>query len=230
VVVTFSGIDASGKSTQLQRLHDHLRAEGHDVLFVWSRVGYTGGFEALKSVARRLLGRRMPPPGESDGRQRAMSRGWLRRLWLAVALLDLARLYVVRVRLARRRGQVVLCDRYLWDSLIDLRLNFPVDRVEASPLWRFLVRLAPAPDLPLRFTVPVDESVRRSDAKGEPFRDGPDVLAERARQYDELQARAGWRLLDGTQTADTLSREVLSLLAGVWDDATAHEPPHLPRE
>ncbi|MDA2912109.1 hypothetical protein MYX04_14415, partial [Nitrospiraceae bacterium AH_259_D15_M11_P09] len=53
----------------------------------------------------------------------------IRRLWVILALLDLLRIYGVQVRLWQILGRPVLCDRYVWDSWLDLAINFPDDRV-----------------------------------------------------------------------------------------------------
>ena len=219
IIVTFSGIDGSGKSTQIDCLVAHVRSRGGDPTYLWSRVGYTGGFEALKAIARRLLGRRLPASGDLAARERTLGRPWLRKIWLRLALADLLWTYGVRVRTARARGRVVICDRYLWDSLIDLRLHFPADMPERTLLWRLVRQLAPEPDLPLLFTVPVEESTRRSDMKGEPFRDTAEVLVERARLYDELSETARWRTLDGTKPVDEVFERVLALFDSVERDA-----------
>ena len=224
VIVTFSGIDGSGKSTQVERLRQHVHDNGGTDTHLWTRVGYTGGFSALKAVARRLLGRRVPVQGDVAARERAMKRGWVRRAWLTLALLDLLWTFAVRVRVARRRGRVVVCDRYLWDSLIDLKLNLGQDRMERTLGWKIVRLLTPAPDLALLFTVPVGESVRRSDQKGEPFRDSPEVLEERGRMYLELSDVANWRVLDGSRPPDEVTADVMGLFSALGKDGGRARP------
>lgn len=219
LIVSFSGIDSSGKTTQIELLRERARGRGRGVIYLWGRVGYTGLFGALKWAARRLLGSRIPAQGDLKGRERALRQGWLRRLWLTLALLDLLRLYALRVRLERLRGRFVICDRYVWDSLIDVRLGFADDRVERWWLWRLVERCAPRPDRALLFTVPVEESVRRSNLKREPFRETPQRLAERAEEYAKLSLTAGWHVVDGMPSPGKVFERVLYLLSGVWDDA-----------
>ena len=219
LIVSFSGIDSSGKTTQIELLREHVSGRGRRAVYLWGRVGYTGVFSALKSAGRRLLGSRIPAQGDVAQRERALRSGWLRRLWLTLALLDLLRLYALRVRLERLRGRVVVCDRYVWDSLIDLRLGFADDRVERWWLWRLVERCAPRPDVALLFTVPVEESVRRSDLKREPFRETSQRLAERAEEYAKLSLTVGWHVVDGMPPPEEVFERVLYLLSGVWDDA-----------
>jgi len=162
---------------------------------------------------RKLLKRSVPPSGHTSQRTQAFGKSWVRRLWLAAAILDLLWVYGVQVRWRRWRGQTVVCDRYLWDTLVDFRMNFPQEQVERWFLWRCLARLAPKPDAAFLLLVSVEESVRRSDVKGEPFRDAPEVLAQRLVQYQSLADETGvWHVLDGQRPIDALAAEIATIL------------------
>ena len=152
---------------------------------------------------------------------KALRRSWLRRAWLAGALLDVAWVLAVRVRLLRRRGRVVLCDRHLVDTLIDLRLNFPMEAVERWWLWRAVERLVERPEASFMLLVPVAESQRRSDLKGEPFRDAPDVLEARLAHYRALAASSRCTILDGSEPAADIAATIEATvgLPPVTDDA-----------
>lgn len=207
-VVTFSGIDGAGKSTQIELLMDYLRQEGRRPIYLWTRGGYTPFFERLKAYLRRLPGRAVPPSGHNPGRTQAFRKGWVRRLWLVLALLDLLWTYGMQVRWWRWRGRAVVCDRYVWDTQVDFRLYFPQEQVENWWLWRRLVGVTPRPDAAFLLLVPVEESVSRSDVKGEPFRDPPELLAQRLTEY-QARARAGhWQGLDGQRGVDDLAGEI----------------------
>ena len=213
MLIAFSGLDGAGKSTQIELLMDHLRREGQNPVCVWTRGGYTPLFEGLKALLRRLPGRTVPPSGSNPQRARAFGKGWVRRLWLVLALLDLLWVYGVQLRWRRWRGRIVICDRYLWDTLIDFRLNFAQERVERWWLWRLLAWAAPEPDAAFLLLAPVQVSVRRSDVKGEPFRDSPEVLAQRLAHYQSLAAEYGdWHILDGQRPIPDLAAEIWTLL------------------
>jgi thymidylate kinase len=214
-LVVFSGLDGAGKSTQIERLRARLREGGVEPVYVWSRGGYTPGFAALKGALRRLSrGRAVPPSGHSAQRAQALGRGRTRRLWLRLALLDLIWLYGVRVRWWRARGQTVICDRYLGDTLIDFTLNFPQENVAAWPLWRLLERVAPRPDAAFLMLIPVAESQRRAALKNEPFPDAPEVLEQRLRHYQAQAAAGHWQTLDGLRSIDDLAAEIWGVVSG----------------
>jgi thymidylate kinase len=210
LVITFSGLDGAGKSTQIELLMKQLHRNSREPQYVWTRGGYTPLFERLKGLLRRLPGRIMPPSGHNPQRTQTFRRGWVRRLWLTLALLDLVWTYGVQVRWWRWRGRNVICDRYLWDTQMDFRPNFPQDNVENWWLWRLLARVTPKPDAAFLLLVPVKESVRRSDVKREPFRDAPEVLAQRLAWYEACaqQHESRWHVLDGHCPVDELAAEI----------------------
>ena len=142
----------------------------------------------------------------------------MRRLWLSLALLDLLWVYGVQIRWHRYRGRLVLCDRYLWDTAIDFRLNFPQEKLDHYWLWRLLERISPQPDAAFLMLLSVEESVRRSEMKGEPFPDPPDVLRQRLAYYQDLIPRVPFHVLDGSQPITTLFNQILTDLAQVHRD------------
>jgi len=212
LLITFSGIDGSGKSTQIKLLMDYLQQEGQKPVYLWTRGGYTPLFERLKRLLRRVARRIVPPPGNNPQRAQAFNKKWVRQLWLGIALLDLLWIYGVQVRYWRWRGRVVVCDRYLWDTLVDFHLYFYEEHVERWWLWRLLVRLTPQPDAAFLLLVPVEEAVRRLNLKGEPFKESPSMLAQRLAQYQLLAQCGHWIVMDGRRPVSELATEILKVV------------------
>lgn len=209
MLIVFSGLDGAGKSTQIERLMQTLQAQGGNPIYLWTRGGYTPLFNLLKYGLRRASGGRVvPPSGRNEQRARALRQPWKRRLWLLLALVDLLLVYAVQIRWWLARGKIVVCDRYLWDTLIDFRLNFTAEHVETWWLWRTLVKLAPMPDVAFLLLIPVAESLRRSQLKDEPFPDAPEVLAQRLAQYESLAEDGHWMVLNGRSPIDELAQTI----------------------
>ncbi len=209
LIITFSGIDGAGKSTQIRELQDHLDRRGIPFRTFRIRGGYTPIMQSLKRVVRAVLPGGVPAAGDLRARQSAFRHGWIRSCWIALALLDLALLVAVLLPLLRRLGWVVLCDRWYWDTLIDFRLHFARDRIERRALWLLLKRWTVHPDLPFLLWLPQDAMTARNAARAEPFPDPPAVRIRRYEEYERMAAeQVGFIRIDAAVPLDRVTTEI----------------------
>lgn len=211
MLVVFSGMDGAGKSTQIDGLSLWARKCGRPPIRLWARGGYTPLFEVSKRLLRRVAGQRLPSAGDSRERQKAMGRPRVARLWLRIAILDSMLFWGVYLRWQRLLGRVVICDRYIDDTRLDFRRNFPMVAFEDMWLWRLLERVVPTPDAAFLLWVPVEESLRRSKEKGEPFPDDEDTLTWRLEAYldNSLFPPDRYVRLDGRRAVMDLTDEII---------------------
>ena len=215
MIISFSGVDGGGKSTQIELLSRRLGKSEVRARTVWARGGYTPGFEFAKRTMRMLMGSGLPETGKSETRSELLGKAWVKNLWLTVAILDLTFLYSVVVRFHSFRGCLVLCDRYLWDTELDFLLNFPNVDIQSKWVWKFLCFSAPVPDISFLFLVPVETSVERSKLKCEPFPDEPEVLDERLRFYSDTERFPDqvFSRVDGNDSIDVVHEEMYEEVA-----------------
>ena len=183
MIISISGLDGAGKSTQIEKLIQRLKDEGLEARYVWARGGYTPGFEFFKRCIRFIFKKKLPSPGHSNFRDQGLKSPIISGVWLFVAILDLLVLWGLYVRICSFFNIVVVCDRYIGDTLLDFRKNFPASRFEKSILWRLLEFFSPSPDHSFLFWIPIDISLQRSIDKGEPFPDSREVLEWRLGAY-----------------------------------------------
>lgn len=208
-LITFSGLDGAGKSTQIARLTETLAINGQKPVYLWTRGGYTPIFHILKIVFRKILGRKALPSGRTEARTKAFRKGWVRTLWLTLAMLDLLLVYGIYVRWLKLTGRTVIADRYLDDTWIDFTLNFPGVGFDHWLLWKLLELLTPKPDYAFILFIPVEESLRRSKLKDEPYPDSEEVLRQRLEHYTNLMSLDGnLRGIDCTRPLDTIADEI----------------------
>lgn len=206
--IVFSGIDNAGKSTQIEILIKHLKGVEVKPIYLWSRGGYVGPFNFVKTVLRRILGKKIIPGGRTEQRARALARPGIRRLWLMLAIIDLLFVYGIYIRFLKIAGRTVVADRYLADTWIDFKLNFPTVPFDQWCSWRLLEKISPRPDRLFLLWLPVDESVRRGRLKKEPFPDSPDVLQKRLMFYETFAAKNGWMTIDCRLPIDTIAQKI----------------------
>jgi len=145
LLISFSGMDGSGKTTQITGLLDAFNAAGAKttLLAFWDNVvvaaKYRESFVHQVFKSERGIG----APGKPVNRRDKNVRGWhvsLARHFLY--LLDAIHLRLVVARERRRRGvQVIVLDRYIYDELVNLNLRNPLSRA----FVRFVNRLVPQP-------------------------------------------------------------------------------------
>lgn len=211
-LIVFSGLDGAGKSTQIEILVDYFCSKGRPPKFIWTRGGYTSLFNSLKNLLRKLLGKHIPPPGRNEKRKQVMHSKRVQKLWLITALFDLLRVYTFQIRFWLWSAKIVICDRYLIDTLIDFKINFKNQNVERWFLYKLLLWASPQPDISFLMLIPVEEAIKRSEQKNEPFPDSPEILAKRLSMYKELLDDKNWTILDGLKSKEELTFEIKQIV------------------
>lgn len=209
--VVFEGGDGAGKSTQVGRLVDALRAEGHDTL----RTREPGGTPLGERVRELVLD---PAHGPVDARAEAL-------LFAAARAAHVAQL----IRPALAAGRTVVCDRFADSSAAyqGAGRGLGLDRVAELNAW---ATAGLVPDLTVLLDVPAGTGRTRREARdgtaGDRLETEPDAFHDANRAaFLELAGRAPERylVLDATRPAGELSAAVRERLTGLVRSAPAAE-------
>jgi thymidylate kinase len=145
VLITFSGVDGSGKSTQIERLHSALLERHFQVkrLAFWDDVVVLPRLRG--EVTHKVLGgeQGIGEPGKPVRRNDKNARRWY--LTLARSPFYLFDAISLRRVVRRARGSnpdVIIFDRYIYDQIAHIPNNW-IGRLAR----RFLLKLAPAPNI-----------------------------------------------------------------------------------
>ena len=161
-LVALAGVDGGGKTFLLGALRDRLDAAGVPHRHVWTRFrNYLS--KPLLALAR-LTGhnRKEELGGVRTGYHDFAGRPWLAWPFLCLQVIDnLLDIWWRYHRSPDRR--VVLADRCIYDTLVDLAVDTGLDDVVLGRLGHWLVRLLPAPRLAV---------VARPAGGGDPRRPG----------------------------------------------------------
>ncbi len=159
ILISFSGVDGAGKSTQIESLRAALAGLGYRTrqLAFWDDV--VVGTRLREGFVHRVYGSEpgVGAPGRPIARRDKNVRAWYMTLARhALYLLDALHLVWVVAR-ERARCDVLILDRYLYDEFANLPL--------ANPLTRAYVRcvcaLAPLPDIAYLLDADVHAAVAR---------------------------------------------------------------------
>lgn len=196
--ITFEGGEGAGKSTQIRRLADALRADGREVL-VTREPGGSPGAEAVRHV---LLSGAAEPFGPR-----------MEALLFAAARSD----HVEQViRPAVERGMIVLCDRFLDSTRVYQGVTGDLDPAYVRALERVVVN-GMMPDLTLILDLDPAEGLRRAgerrgaEASADRFEKETLAIHERRREaFLDIAMEEPERcvLIDASGEADEVAKKI----------------------
>jgi dTMP kinase len=176
-LITFEGIEGSGKSTHLRHVAAHLRAAGRAVV----ETREPGGTPAGDAIRRLLLGPERVPLEP------------LTELFLYCA--DRTQHVAQVIRPALDAGRIVLCDRFS-DSTIAYQGHGRGLHLDAVHALDAHARAGVVPWLTVLLDCPVDEGLRRARGRAGPG----DRFEEEVRTFHE-RVRAGFLALAAAEPA-----------------------------
>jgi thymidylate kinase len=146
IVVSFSGLDGAGKTTQIDNLRALMESLGlrDTMLTFWDNIvvlsRYREGFVHKVYGSERGIGAPDKPVERRDKNVRAWYLSLIRH---GLYLLDAIHLRWVLAKAKRGPYDVIIVDRYIYDELANLPLENPFSRA----FVRFIRAIAPQPDL-----------------------------------------------------------------------------------
>ena len=145
-LVSFSGIDGAGKSTQIEMLRERLTQAGFRVslLAFWDDVATLTGVREFSGHTLFKGEKGVGSPSKPVNRRDKNVRSWYMTLVrFALYFLDAVSLCVVVAKQRRAGADVIIFDRYLHDELANLNLKRGIGRIYA----RLLLAMTPQPDV-----------------------------------------------------------------------------------
>ena len=127
-----------------------------------------------------------------------------------MATVDTLLQYGVKLRALLAAGRVVVCDRYLHDARLDLKLRFPEQYASFGLALDTVEWVCPRPDVAILLTIPRDEMLRRMALKAEPFPDPPDLRDRRHQAYLRLAEVGPVEAVAADQPIDAIHGEIMA--------------------
>lgn len=208
-LISISGVDGSGKTTQIELLEKRIKETRPNTLIVWSRWRPLSSLPLLALM--RQLGYAKVHATSSIGfvETRISQKTGLSTLWCFLTQLDNLMKTGLKVVIPLLLGKIVICDRYVVDLIVENMADLH-DSPEQMRIGHKLLRLLPHPDR--AFLIEVDPKVA--------FERKPDMptllhFVERVHLYHELGKMMGVQVLDGNLPLDKIHDQIWNRVSSI---------------
>ena len=188
ILISFSGIDGAGKSTQIEKLRSYLVEAGVAVreLTFWDNVvmfpGLRSGFSRVVLQSDGSVGTPDRPANRNDKNAQSLP---LLLGRAALYIFDVMNLRNIVAKATSQDGGVVIFDRYIYDQLAAM----PMDSWLARSYARLLLKLSPRPDISYVLdAVPEEARARKPEYP-------VDFMHRQRKSYMRLRQIAGLQII-----------------------------------
>lgn len=211
MIVSFSGIDSSGKSSQVELLQKYCEERQLKIKKEWSKARGTPGVVLLKELMRKDKGSSYQ---EKVQHRKEVFNDPTRQLILYIAsMLDLCWYWGIFFRISSLFNKILICDRYLWDTYVDLKFDFFSIDVDNSFLWKMVRFCAPTPKVSFVFVISAELSLTRDKQKDADGIEDVELKKSKISVYINLITQGKWtHVMDGTKSIEKLHGEVKQAL------------------
>ncbi len=211
MMISFSGIDSAGKSTQISLLESYYKYQNKKCKVIWGRGSWTPGVELIKKIVRKDKG--FSSEQKAEYREQIHNNPKKQKLLLIGSILDLYLYFGIYYRWLNLVNDELICDRYIWDTCADFKVMFSEYDYENWLIWRGLIKFIPKPKRSFMLVIPTEESLRRGHLKQEEFMESEERKREKIKKYRSLIEQQKWTdILDGMVSIDEIHKNILSVL------------------
>jgi len=154
LLITFSGVDGSGKSSLAQALIEQLSNEGVKTEYLW---WFSANDSFLGKVAGSVVQKfAKPTESNADGFPKV---GRVRALYQLLVLTD----FLLHVWSSSIVGKNLVCDRYVYDIAVFFATELHYSESKAKNLIRLLKSVTPKPLVAFLVDVPAEIAMQRKN-------------------------------------------------------------------
>lgn len=209
-MISFMGLDGSGKSTSIDYAYDQLKKRGYKVEIV--RAAYViVVMRGIIKLGKKILMKKESDPFSGDYKaylenmRKQAQKGGVYKIFSALTTLEFKLQIFFRIRVKRFFGTTLLVDRYIYDNIVTYAANLGLGEDYMEKTMNGKWRHAPRPDLIIYIKTPVEVCCSRKD-------DIPDPLYLEIRKplYEKVADMYSATVIAGDQDKQKMLDEVMS--------------------
>ncbi len=194
ILISFSGIDGAGKSTQIELLAEYLINKKKKVLVTEEMFGYF----LLKPIIGSLRSATGSPSLGPVKRNKSL----LLKLWFIPAFIDIWLSYIFKIKILVNNYDYVIADRFYIDIWANLLYYGYL------PNWAFVyfVKLLPKADIGIMLSVEPKIVLKREREFP------PKYYNEQKAIYDNLAAIVGLKIVEANDAPNSVFNKIIKII------------------
>lgn len=209
-MISFMGLDGSGKSTSIDYVYEELKKRGCKVEIV--RAAYVIVFlRGIIKLGKKLLMKKDSDPFSGDYRaylenmRKQAQKGGVYSVFSFLTTIEFKMQILFKIRLKRLFGTILLVDRYIYDNVVTCAANLGLSEEYMEKTMNGKWKHAPRPDRIIYIKTPVEVCCSRKD-------DIPDPLYLEIRKplYEKVADMYGATVISGDQDRQTMLDRVMA--------------------
>ena len=207
ILICFIGMDGSGKTTHAKTLVKVMKEHGIKSKYVWNRFESSIVLRPFMIIAKVLFlhGKDMFDDyiEYSYSKKKLFKNRFLSAMYQYNVLLDYSLQIFLKIKVPLIFGKNIICDRYIYDTIVDLKVDLHYPDAKIKNILKNLFYLLPKPELIFLIDVPEEIAFQRKD-------DTPSIeyLRERRNIYLNIGKEYGMVILDGSKKLEELQCEI----------------------
>jgi thymidylate kinase len=203
------GVDGVGKTAHADMLRDKLIDEGIKCKSTWFRFYHFLSIFLL--IYCKIVGLTVyeTKNGQRIGRHDFYKSRVISALYPFILFIDLIPMYIGKIFLPRRLGYTIICDRFVYDTLVDLMVDLNDSKVHKKDFATLYLRLAPKNAIVIHLDL--DENLirkRREDLKAD------STLKLRRKLYFKMCKDLGIKTIENKKPIDEVQNEIANYIKG----------------
>ena len=218
-MISFMGLDGSGKSTSIEYACEQLKKRGYKTEIV--RAAYViVVMRGIIKLGKKILMKKESDPFSGDYKaylesmRKQAQKGGVYKVFSALTTLEFKLQIFFRIRVKRFFGTTLLVDRYIYDNIVTYAANLGLNEDYMEQTMNGKWKHAPRPDLIIYIKTPVEVCCSRKD-------DIPDPLYLEIRKplYEKVADMYGATVIAGDQDKQKMLDEVMEAVDRVLPPA-----------